>query len=321
MKVAAYLYAVPPYRYTGGELMTLDLLRYLASRGHTVHVFVETLDCMGDRDGLLIYPYRDIPLVTTGYDIVVTHPELRIRAIKFFPYTPYVGIVHNTQPPTLKSLQRRTPDLTVANSNDTLAHFPSAVLANSVVINPPVTITPVDAGQGAIPPVSLPDRSYITMVNISHEKGGGVLAYVAARNPDLTFLGVIGGHGEQMTEQPDNVTIVSPTDDMRQVYDKTRILMFPTKRESYGKVAAEAMQWGIPCIVSDIPALHEVCEDSAVYVDPHDYAGWNTAVRTMADSDLCPYAALSATQGRKLRQQTVDSLAEWERRVQAVTGR
>lgn len=318
MKVCVYLHSYPPFRYTGGELMTADLLEYLVQRGHTVDVFVKEVEDTYVRNGVTVTTSGYLhPTFIRLHDIFITHPEIRTGAIRQTGTMPYVGIVHNTGIHTMRSIERQAPDLTICNSQHTQSRLPKTVQASrmgSVVINPPVLLQPLDGVQEGRRAAShsLPARHYVTMVNISHEKGGAVLAYLAERNPDVAFLGVIGGHGSQVEDQPDNVTILGPQEDMRPVYDATKTLIFPTKREAYGKVAAEAMQWGIPCIVSDLPALHEVCGDAAVFVDPHNYAAWDVALQTMQFDVHDRYAALSLQRGKELHANSLNDLARFE---------
>jgi glycosyltransferase involved in cell wall biosynthesis len=57
--------------------------------------------------------------------------------------------------------------------------------------------------------------------------------------------------------------------------------------ESSGLPPLEAMAFGCPVIVSDIPALRERCGDAAVYCDPSDIDSISGAVlRVMQDEEL-----------------------------------
>lgn len=321
MKVLVYLYAYPPFRYTGGELMTADLLESLVRRGHTVDVYCQNLpdDTPYERNGVNVtYSGYLHHTMAVDYDVFITHPEIRTGAMTHVKKLPYIGIVHNTTDHTMRSLERHAPHLTVVNSDFTRNHVPEVAHRTGkgvVVINPPVLLQP-DAVRSAEP-------AYVTAINLSHEKGGAVIDYVAQSRPDTAFLGVIGGHGQQHLPQPPNVDVRPSTGDMRGIYDATKVLLFPTKRESYGKVAAEAMQWGIPMVVSDLPALHEVCDYAAIYADPHDYAGWVTALNRIlgSDDELTLWRGRSAERGRALHTRSLEDLDRWESLVKEVAGK
>jgi glycosyltransferase involved in cell wall biosynthesis len=56
-------------------------------------------------------------------------------------------------------------------------------------------------------------------------------------------------------------------------------LLFPTKYEGFGLTALEAISCGTPVLAADIPTLHEVLADAALYVDP---VGATSLAKTLA---------------------------------------
>lgn len=310
MKVLAYLFAYPPFRYTGGDLMAADLLEALAARGHTVDVYVHQSVEPYTRNGVRVQCERLLSREHhREYDVFYTHPEVRTHVWDRVHTLPYVAVVHNVQPSTLRSLQRAVPTLTVANSEWTRAHLPVEV---------------THGGRGSVsvlrPPVLLrqPSRTkfFVTMVNLSLEKGGSVLNYVAQRHPDMQFAGVLGGHGLQITNQPSNVKIVGPTEDMGSVYAEASALIFPTHSDTYGKVVAEAMQFGIPVIASDLPGVRECGGDAALYLDPMDYEAWDIAVGQLNEAGFyAHWSRLSKERGDFLYRRSLEDLDRWEKLV------
>ena len=73
--------------------------------------------------------------------------------------------------------------------------------------------------------------------------------------------------------------------DRQSVYEVMTVIdifVFPSHYEGFGVAAAEAMASGVPVIVSDIPALREVVDDTGLYFDPMD-------VTTLSDTILLLY--------------------------------
>lgn len=57
---------------------------------------------------------------------------------------------------------------------------------------------------------------------------------------------------------------------LQQMYQNALLSVYPSLYEGFGLPPLESMTFGCPAIVSDIPALREVSEDAALYVDPYD---------------------------------------------------
>lgn len=313
MRVLTYLHYYPPARFVGGELMTADLLEYLAVQGHEVHVYAEYVDEGYARNGVTVLNSgRLYRALAEQYDVFVTHPEIRTLVWAHTQRMPYVGIVHNLNHSTVKSLERQPPDLTLANSEWTAERVPEAVHRTGMgvhVMHPPVTITPSAPASG----------QHYTMINISPDKGGWVLNRVANLNRDLTFQAVAGGHGEQMWEQPGNVEMIPQGTDMDAVYTASRALLFPSRVETYGKVVAEAMQYGLPVIASDLPGIREAGGDAPVYLDPYDETAWDHWVNEVRNPDVHrSLSVLSQQRATILRDRTRRDLARWAEMIEAV---
>jgi glycosyltransferase involved in cell wall biosynthesis len=67
-----------------------------------------------------------------------------------------------------------------------------------------------------------------------------------------------------------NVTFVGfvSDDEMAGLLKASRIFVLPSLREGFGLVVAEAMTAGLPCIISDLPALKEIYSSAAILVQP-----------------------------------------------------
>jgi glycosyltransferase involved in cell wall biosynthesis len=113
--------------------------------------------------------------------------------------------------------------------------------------------------------------------------------------PNKQFLGVLGSYDEQFISSLDNVKIEPNSPNIKDVYDKTRILLMPSKYESWGMTASEAMCSGIPIICTETPGLKENCEKAAIYVKDRDnIKEWVTAIIKLDDQKAYNAAARKA---------------------------
>lgn len=316
MRVFAYLHYYPPYRYVGGELMTADLMESLVQQGHEAHVFAEHIDEPYERNGVRVRlagrMYREY---SRRYDAYITHPEIRVMMARHIdPFLPYIGIVHNTQAKTMRSLDRKPPTLTIANSEFTAGQIPSVAHRTQMgvyVMHPPTLITGT---------VTSPET--ITMINLSPDKGADILCYLAKKHPHKKFLAVTGGHGEQVTDLPRNVCLVPPTGDMASIYQRTRVLLMPSRSETYGKVIAEAACYGIPILASDLPATREAGGDAPVYIDYKRRRAWDYWLGQLDTPKVFEaLAAASQARGEQIRAETMTDLQRWEELVRRVVNR
>lgn len=61
-----------------------------------------------------------------------------------------------------------------------------------------------------------------------------------------------------------------PDDALQKMYQDALLSVYPSLYEGFGLPPLESMTYGCPVINSDIPALREVSEDAALYMDPFD---------------------------------------------------
>lgn len=142
---------------------------------------------------------------------------------------------------------------------------------------------PVDWREYEIPNNSH-QKKYITLSNLNENKGGQILIDIAKATPELQFLGVRGSYWAQI-EDPTvtNITYIDNTPKIKEVYAMTKILIMPSKDETWGRTAVEAMSSGIPVIAAPTPGLKECCEQAALFVKRDNIPEWVRLIRRLSD--------------------------------------
>jgi glycosyltransferase involved in cell wall biosynthesis len=318
VRVLAYLHSYPPHRLLGGEMMTSRLLEALVGAGHEVKVLSQAVRKEFTHNGVRIVPQR---LNVSRGDLCrtsafISHPEIAhfvsTRATSLG--VPYVGIVHNLEDRTVEELRRTVPELLIANADPTAAEVTRlAPRARVEVIRPP------SLSAWSREPSAPLGRHFVTLVNLSPAKGSDLFYRLAAARPDLHFLGVLGGYGEQDRRDLPNVTIMGQTPDMGLVYAMSRVVLMPSQKETYGMVAAEACLHGVPVIAAGLPGLFDALGAHADYVDPDNVDGWLDVLAEL--DDPATYASRSQRaleRGRFVEDRSRDDLTRWVKLIEGL---
>jgi glycosyltransferase involved in cell wall biosynthesis len=117
---------------------------------------------------------------------------------------------------------------------------------------------------------------------LNENKGGHILIEIAKAAPEINFLGVRGSYWKQI-EDPSvkNIRYMNNTPHIKEVYALSKVLIMPSKDETWGRTAVEAMSSGIPVIAAPTPGLRECCEDSALFVERNDIPEWVRLIRRL----------------------------------------
>jgi glycosyltransferase involved in cell wall biosynthesis len=127
-------------------------------------------------------------------------------------------------------------------------------------------------------------KKYVTLSNVNDNKGGHLLIQLAKAIPEMEFQGILGGYRKQITyNNLPNLRYIEHTTEIKEVYAQTMIQIMPSKEETWGRTAVEAMSSGIPVVVSPTPGLRECCSDAAIYCDRGDLEAWVTTLRKLKD--------------------------------------
>lgn len=313
MRVVALIHFYLPHHRAGSETMIHAMLRALVAAGHEAHVVVTSQPEGVDDyqvDGVVVHRAgvgeRTVPhlVASLNPDVLVTHHQETPHTSKLGRDlgVPVVHVIHNHMHHTALWLHKR-PALTVFNTHWIARHFAKRHKGlRSIVVHPPVwgdehATTPGDQ---------------VALVNLNRDKGSGVFYALAERMPDVEFLAVVGGHGQQVIRDDlPNVEIQQPTGDMRgQVWTRTRVLLMPSIYESFGMVAVEAAHSGIPTIAHPTPGLLESLSYAGTFADRDGLDTWERALRSILHPDTWrPLSAVAQRRATELDPHT--DLAAW----------
>jgi glycosyltransferase involved in cell wall biosynthesis len=153
------------------------------------------------------------------------------------------------------------------------------------------------------PPVGeLSDYPYFLMIGtIEARKNHGLILNIwrqlAASGgvvPKLIVLGKRGWENEQAVGLLERCHSIEPfvlevsglsNAGLRQLIVNANALLMPSFAEGYGLPLIEALSLGTPAIASDIPVFRETTQGKAIFLNPLDGPGWQTAILDLAKAD------------------------------------
>jgi len=255
-----------------------------------------------DYEGTTVFSGYDVPFVP---DIIVTHHGPSARVVQSisedFPDARVVAVYHNERY-DIPDIQNLGAELEVYNTEwvrDTLSG-PSS--GNSIVVHPPL-----EYDRHAVEETG----SAVTLVNLQDNKGVHVFYDLARRMPEVRFLGVEGTHGKQEFQKLPNVELFPVTQDMREVWRKSRVVLMPSAYESYGMVAAEAQVNGIPVIANPTLGLQECLGHAGIFIPRENVDDYERTLRLLLE-DRKHYqerSEMARLRGQQLAEQTTRELA------------
>ena len=316
MNIVASIHLYPPTHNSGGEYMIHHILKDLQSKGHHIRVLLHDANRYKIRnnyvfEGIDVFPPN--PNVIDGLfrwsDAVFTHLDYTrwtIHTAKLYK-KPVFHLIHNSHPyPEIIDAEKNQH---IIYNSEWLKDLLNYKFSNFIV-TPPVDYNYYDVGNE-------PEKSeYITLINLNENKGGKIFAEIARAMPHKSFLGVLGSYDEQITPTLPNVRYVANSPDIKQWYAKTRILLMPSKYESWGRTATEAMCSGIPVICTDTPGLKENCEKGGIFIKNRDNVKeWVEAITKLDDKKAYSWASRKAkARSREFdTRKTLDEFETWFR--------
>lgn len=279
-RVLAVVHGWMPYLAAGSERMVQHMLDALPREEFEVAVL--SLGYGDERyrqvpyeyEGTTVFSGYDVPFVP---DIIVTHHGPSARVVQSisedFPEARVVAVYHNERYdiPDIKDLGAELEVYNTEWVRDTLSE-PSS--GSSIVVHPPL-----EYERHAVEETG----SAVTLVNLQDNKGVHVFYALAERMPDVRFLGVEGTHGKQEFRKLPNVEFMPVTQDMRDVWQKSRVVLMPSAYESYGMVAAEAQVNGIPVIANPTLGLQECLGHAGIFIPRENISDYERTLRLLLE--------------------------------------
>lgn len=307
-RVLAIVHGWFPALAAGSERMIQHMLDALPKEEFEVEVLSFGA---GDEPGLASPYWYEGMKVTRGFvtdfvpDIIVTHhgPGSRVsRSVaEQNPGCAVVAVYHNDRY-EIQDINDLDADLNVYNTE----WVKDRLQGIGMVVHPPL-----EYDRHFVPDTG----ESVTMVNLQENKGVNTFERVAARMDKVPFLAVIGTHGPQdlTLDRYPNIEIHPVTQNMREVWARTKVVLMPSGYESFGMVAAEACVSGIPVIAHPTPGLVECLGSAGIFVDREDTDGYERVLNLLlTDRDAYEeHSAKASLRAAELVTQTQQELTQF----------
>jgi glycosyltransferase involved in cell wall biosynthesis len=315
-RVLAVVHGWMPSLAAGSERMLQHMLDALPRDEFEISVLSLGI---GDDYPVKQYEYQGLP-VHVGYappfepDIIITHhgPGARVtQAIsQDYPNARVVAVYHNERY-DIPDIQALSAELEVFNTHWVVARIlrPGATGWDGLTPGKMVVHPPLEFERHTVDETG----SAVTLVNLQENKGVHVFQELARRMPDVRFLGVEGTHGLQEKPRIPNIEYMAVTQDMRDVWRKSRVVLMPSGYESYGMVAAEAQVNGIPVIANPTPGLGECLGHAGIFIPRANIDDYERTLRLLLE-DRTHYqerSEMARLRGLELEAQTKRELARF----------
>ena len=276
------IHMYPPFHNAGAEWMAHAMNSSLVGNANfKVNVVLNKAD-LNEFERIHVIDKNDRSLVDSAIlhsSVLISHLDMETNAVQtaLIAKRPIVLVMHNNyRKHFLQEFIRVLPkNLYLIHNSYWLKEYYSQFNLPSIVVYPPVYWKEYNVET---------TREYVTLINLNANKGGDVLYKIAKEMPDIQFLGVKGGYDGQIIQKGlSNLTYMDNTSYIQSVYAKTDILLVPSKEESWGRVAVEAMSSGIPVIAHPTPGLLESCDSAGIFCDRNNISAWVREIRRLKD--------------------------------------
>jgi glycosyltransferase involved in cell wall biosynthesis len=306
------IHMYPPVHNAGAEWMAHAMNQYLIHQaGYNVNV-VENEKTVHEFERVRLLSRADSAVVPAIQHtaVLISHLDMEPNAVAtaVAAKRPIILVMHNDSRKHFlyDYMKICKKNLYLIHNSNWIREYYSQFDLPSIVVHPPVDWREYQVDT---------TREYVTLINLNENKGGQILIDIARRMPDVKFLGVKGGYDTQILDSTvRNITYVDNTPYIKEMYAKTDILLVPSREESWGRVAIEAMSSGIPVIAAPTPGLLEACSGAATFCRRADIDGWVREIRRLRSDE--GYAAqrrvAAAARAKELDPEPqLRAMAEW----------
>ena len=271
-----------PMTFAGSELSAYETLCYLRNRGHKVFIFLSKVE-KPEYDGFKLYKYDAgdafcrktiIESDYVFYQMGEDPKKLEIVKLRNKPMYIFIHVVDNYS--WLLQQKLSFPVVVVYNSHMTQDSLPT--VHDNMRMVPYVNIDKFKSiRQNTI------QNDVVCLINCNKNKGGDLLVNLAKQMPNVQFIGVKGGYSHQVIDgkSPANLTYMDNQQDITVVFKKIGILIMPSKNETWGRTAVEAMASGVPVIHSESPGLVECVGGAGIMCNHNDDDAWAEAIKRL----------------------------------------
>ena len=233
-----------------------------------------------------------------GARVVIAQNELSLPAVKAAAEMGAISIVSLHTPPKYGKLLRQAvveADYAIYNTETSAKQWGEP---KALVVHPPIN---------PLPNKTINDGDAFTLLSSLVNKGVEVVLELAKMYPDRRFIVVRSPaeptHGlEDLEDRVANLPNVElhprvAPEDVDKYFKQTRILLVPSRYETYGMSAIEAAGYGIPSVHVDTPHTREGIGEASILIPPlsvqkaaeaidiidNDYEEYSKAARKRAE--------------------------------------
>lgn len=306
MSLVAFLHGYPPHWSMGGEISTHRTIREIP--GSIVYTNCEA---PYEFEGVQVRPLQGESLGDltnhareADASVLFAHSTLSQKTVQAARRLKLPSVLAVHAPPRFAADLRQAWSRATVRVYNTEACRKAWNDPGGWVLHPPVGAAMVELGP----------RQTLTLTSSLLNKGADRVLELARRRPDQRFIIVRSPahrtHGDPFFEEKaadlTNVRVwdrVHPND-MGRLWRETRILLVPSRYETYGLVALEAAWQGIPSIHVDTPHVREGIGDAAYLLQTFDVNEIDQAVALVDEEyELWSLRARQRAETLKLRTQ------------------
>ena len=268
-----------PGSFAGSEISAYETAKYLRDRGHNVDIIVDKPKAT-EYNGLKLHKYNPtddecVELIKNSDAILFQMEDkyYNFELIKKFNKTIYVSIHIMTGYEWILTQKVSFPVVVIYNSRMTQDLLPT--IHDNLRMIPYVNVKRFNELRS-----HTVNNNAVCLINCNENKGALQFNEMVKRMKHVKFIGVKGGYANQnlLEPRPENLVYMENQKDVRVVFKKIGILVMPSKKETWGRTAVEAMAAGVPVIHSEAAGLVESVGGAGILCQRDDIDAWCEAI-------------------------------------------